>query len=123
MTTWTPAELDSVGAAHELKISSQRPDGSTTNPVTIWVVRVGDELYVRSAKGQHGGWYRGAERSHQGHVEAGGAGRDVGFEDVGEQGAEEIDSAYKEKYGYPSGPTETMVGPGARATTIRLVPR
>ena len=51
MTTWTNDELDQIGDADELRIAALRPDGTLRNPVTIWVVRRGDELYVRSYKG------------------------------------------------------------------------
>jgi hypothetical protein len=123
MAAWTPAELDAIGTAHELEITSPREDGSLRDPVTIWVVRLGDELYVRSVRGEHGGWYRGAERDHRGRVEAGGIAKDVGFIDVGEESADEIDAAYKQKYGYPSGPVDSITSAEARATTIRLEPR
>jgi hypothetical protein len=53
--------LPEVQAADELDIASRRADGSTSRPTTIWVVRVGDELYVRSYRGRTGGWFsRGA---------------------------------------------------------------
>jgi hypothetical protein len=123
MAAWTDAELDAIGAADELEITSPRDDGSLRDPVTIWVVRLGDELYVRSVRGEHGAWYRGAEQDHQGRIEAGGVTKDVEFTDVGNESAEEIDAAYKEKYGYPSDPVDSITSPEAQATTIRLQPR
>jgi hypothetical protein len=48
MTTWTNEELDKIGNAEELRIASLRSDGTLREPVIIWVVRVGDDLYVRS---------------------------------------------------------------------------
>lgn len=123
MATWTNDELDAVAAARELEITSLRDDGSLRKPVTIWTVRVGDDLYVRSVRGTEGGWYRGAEDRHQGRIEAGGVVKEVGFEDVGHDHEEEIDAAYKEKYGYPSGPVDSVTSAEARETTLRLVPR
>ncbi|HET6998757.1 MAG TPA: DUF2255 family protein [Solirubrobacterales bacterium] len=123
MATWTQDELDAIGTADELQITSSRSDGSTRNPVTIWVVRIGDELYVRSVRGQKGAWYRGAERSHEGHVEAGGIAKDVSLVDVGTNNLEQIDGAYKEKYGYPSENVDGIITPEAQATTTRLQPR
>ena len=52
MTTWTREELSKIEAAEELELVSVRPDGTARNPVTIWIVRVGDNLYVRSWKGR-----------------------------------------------------------------------
>ena len=52
MTTWTSDELDKIGNAEELRLATQRPDSTLRNPVTIWVVRHGDDLYIRSYRGQ-----------------------------------------------------------------------
>jgi len=49
MSDWTSDELERLGRADELGISSRRPDGSLRPFVTIWVVRLGDDIYVRSA--------------------------------------------------------------------------
>ena len=46
MSRWTSDELDKIGAAEELQIASVRRDGTLRKPVTIWVVRHGDDLYV-----------------------------------------------------------------------------
>ena len=51
MATWTSDELTKIGKAEELEIGSLRRDGTRRDPVTIWVVRLGDELYVRAVKG------------------------------------------------------------------------
>src|SRR3712207_8294259 len=60
MPTWTPDELSRIGGAEELQIASLRPDGTLRRYVTIWVVRVGDDLYVRSAYGKDNPWFRRA---------------------------------------------------------------
>jgi hypothetical protein len=44
MTEWTSDELSKIGAAEELQIESVRRDGTLRTPVTIWVVRHGDDL-------------------------------------------------------------------------------
>jgi hypothetical protein len=64
--TWTPEELAAIDAAHEIKIAGRRRDGTLRRPVTIWLVRVGDDLYVRSVNGADAAWYRGtrARRLH-----------------------------------------------------------
>jgi hypothetical protein len=53
---WTSDQLSAIGDAEELQISSRRPDGTLRPYVTIWVVRAGDELYVRSAAGPDNPW-------------------------------------------------------------------
>jgi hypothetical protein len=61
MTTWTSDELTRVGNAQELQIASLRGDGTLGSPRTIWVVRHGDDLYVRSVNGRDAAWFRGAQ--------------------------------------------------------------
>ena len=125
MTTWTHEELRKVEAAEELELASIRRDGTVGSPVTIWVVRVGDDLYVRSWKGRDGAWFRGTQVRHEGHIEAGGVGKDVTFvaeadNDVNDR----IDAGYRTKYRrHGERYVDPMVDPTARATTIRLLPR
>jgi hypothetical protein len=61
MSDWTPGELARIGQADELDLASVRRDGSLRNPVTMWVVRDGDDLYVRSMHGRAGAWFRGTQ--------------------------------------------------------------
>jgi hypothetical protein len=49
MKAWTEEELGRIGEAQELQLASERPDGTLRPHVTIWVVRLDDGLYVRSA--------------------------------------------------------------------------
>ena len=58
MTAWSSDELSSVGGADELDIASVRRDGTLRNPVTIWVVRHGEDLYVRPVNGRTGPSHR-----------------------------------------------------------------
>jgi len=125
MDTWTKDELHKIAAAEDLELASLRRDGTLRNAVTIWVVRVGDDLYVRSWKGNDGVWFRATQARHEGHINAGGVGKDVAFgteadDDVNDQ----IDAAYRTKYRRHGGRyVDPMVAPTARATTIKLVPR
>jgi hypothetical protein len=52
MSDWTAADLDRIGSATELEITTRRADGSLRPYVPIWVVRVGGQLFVRSWRGQ-----------------------------------------------------------------------
>jgi hypothetical protein len=58
MSAWTPDEIAWVEAAQELEIAPVRRDGTLRRPVPIWVVRAGDDLYVRAAYGEGSGWHR-----------------------------------------------------------------
>jgi hypothetical protein len=125
MTTWTSDELDKIGNAEELQIASLRDDGTLRKAVTIWVVRVGDDLYVRSVYGRGSGWFRSTQGRHAGHIRAGGVDKDVTFMDETDSHVnEQIDAAYRTKYRrYAAGIVNSTLTPEARAATIKLVPR
>jgi hypothetical protein len=120
---WTSQELDRIGAAQELAIAVRRQDSSLRRPVPIWVVRVGDEFYVRSWRGADGSWYRAATATHEARISAGGVDRDVVLAEAVADANDAVDAAYRDKYGRYSGYVEPMIAPGARATTLRLIPR
>lgn len=124
MTTWTSEELNKIGNAEELRIASLRRDGTLRKQVIIWVVRLGDDLYVRCVNGREGAWFRGALTRHEGRIWAGGVEKDVAFvEETDPDINARIDEAYLTKYRrYPQW-VAPMVTPEARAATIKLVPR
>jgi hypothetical protein len=123
MTSWTSDELTRIGGAEELQIASRRPDGTLRPYVTIWAVRSGDELYVRSAYGKDNPWYRRARSSGTGRIRAGGLERDVSFAEAGPDAHADIDAAYHAKYDrHGAAIVNTVVGPAAAPVTIRLLP-
>jgi hypothetical protein len=71
MSGWTSDELARIGQSDELDLASERSDGSLRDPVTMWVVRDGDDLYVRSMHGRAGAWFRGTQTRGQGHIRSG----------------------------------------------------
>ena len=106
MTTWTTDDLDRIGAAEELELTPHRDDGSVRPYVTMWVVRVDDDVYVRSAHGPGNGWYRRAVASGTGRIRVGG-----------------VEAAYHAKYDrYGPRIVGSVVGPDAADVTVRLVP-
>ena len=124
MTVWTADELARVGGATEIEVSSRRPDGSLRPYVTIWVVRSGDDLYVRSAYGPDNGWYRRARASGKGRIRAGGLERDVAFEEPGPSVDADLHASYHTKYDqYGARMVGTVVSTEAARATLRLVPR
>jgi hypothetical protein len=93
--------------------------------VTIWVVRLGDDLYVRSFKGRGGSWFRVAQVHHERRIRAGSVEKDVTFVEETDPGInDKIDAAYRTKYRrHGARYVNPIVAPEARATTIKLVPR
>jgi hypothetical protein len=119
---WTENELDSIDKAQELTLASVRADGSLRKPVTMWVVRRGEDIFVRSVNGRGSAWFRGAQARHLAHIRAGGVEKDVGLVETDEAG-DLIDAAYQTKYGtrYPT-IVPSIVTPQARAATLKLTP-
>ena len=124
MITWTSEELNKIGAAEELQIASLRGDGTLRKPVAIWVVRLGDDLYVRCVNGCSGKWFHGVQTRHEGHIQAGGVEKDVTFVEESDPAVnDQIDAAYLTKYRRYPQYVSPMVTPAVRAATIKLVPR
>ena len=124
MALWTNDELDRIGRADELEIAPLRRDGTPRKPVTIWVVRHGDSLYVRSGYGRAAAWYRGIQVRREGCIKAGGIEKDVVFEDADHTLDDQIDAAYRSKYHrYGAHYVGLVVAPEARSTTVKLVSR
>jgi hypothetical protein len=124
MTTWTSEELNKIGTAEELGLASLRSDGTLRNPVTIWVVRLGDDLYARSVNGRTSAWFRGTQMRHEGHIQAGGVDKDVTFVDADPNLNDQIDAVYQTKYRrYAASIINSTTTPAARSATLKLLPR
>ena len=124
MTGWTSDELTKIEAADELQIASLRRDGGLRHRTTIWVVRLGEDLYVRSVNGRTAAWFRGTKVRHEGRIWAGGVRKDVTFVDADHDVDAQIDAGYRTKYrGYAASIVDHVVSPVARSATIKLRPR
>lgn len=123
MTAWTNAELESIGATEEIEIAPLRSDGTLRNPVTIWVVRHSNDLYVRSVNGRTAAWFRSTQVRHEGRIWFGGTEKDVTFVDADQAIDDEIDAEYRAKYRrYAANIINSVISVQARAATIKLVP-
>lgn len=119
---WPEGDLETVATAAELNIAPLGQGGTPKGTRPIWVVRVGDGLYVRSWHGSSGRWYRGVQVSQRARVNVGNFEAQVEAQRVDDEAINDaIDAAYREKYGRSSYVSE-MVRPEARATTLRLHP-
>jgi hypothetical protein len=123
MTTWTSDELDAIDNSEELTLAPVRRDGTLRRPVTMWVVRSGDDIYVRSVNGRGSSWFRGAQDRHAARIRAGGVEKDVELIETDDT-RDAVDAAYQAKYGrhYPS-IVPSIVALEAQAATLKLVPK
>jgi hypothetical protein len=123
-TRWTKDELARIGSAEELEIASLRKDAALSSRRTIWVVRVGDDIYVRSVNGPGSDWFRGTRVRREGRIEAGGVTKDVAFEDADTKVNDAVDAAYRSKYRrYAADIIQHITSATAASTTLRLLPR
>ena len=124
MSAWDNEALAKIAAAEEVRIASVRPDGTLRKPVTVWVVRHGDDLYVRSVRGRGGHWFRGTQERHEGRIRAGAVQQDVTFVDAARDIDDEIDAAYRAKYRrYAGSILNSVLTPEARLSTTKIEPR
>ena len=124
MTQWTSDQLEKFGKAEEVQIASVGRDGKLRKPVTVWAVRHGDDLYVRSVRGRDGQWFRGTQERHEGQIRSGGVQQDITFVEADHNIDNEIYDAYRDKYRrYAGRILESVLTPEARTSTLKLEPR
>ena len=123
MSAWSINEIQGIAETDDLHISPFREDGKTYGtPTWIWSVVVDDDVYVRAYNGQNSRWYKSVMSQHAGRITAAGFTKDVMFEAVSGEVNGRIDEAYRAKY--KSSPyLDPMIGPRARAATVRVVAR
>jgi hypothetical protein len=121
MAGWTAEQLQIIGRTDDLEISSRRRDGTLSPRITIWVVQVGDDLYFRSVTGPDASWFRAARNRGAGRVWSGGVEQDVRFEEPGDGLEEQIDDAYRAKFGADNPDTLNIIAPHTHATTTRVI--
>jgi hypothetical protein len=131
VTGWSPAELDAIGQAGEVRIATRRGDGTLRTARIVWIVRHRDDksdaVYVRSVNGTAAAWYRGVQTRHEGELTADLSQHDVVFVEAGGHAGdgteldEALDAAYRAKYGHGSA-VDHITAAAAKATTLRVLP-
>jgi hypothetical protein len=124
--SWTPEQLQQIDGSRELEIASTRPDGTQRQWLPIWVVRVGDQIYVRTWYRRTTGWFGHVVTTQQARVRVPHLETEVVVEDISDGDTDlraAIDQAYQAKYAPPgSGSVRQMTTDSAAATTLRLSP-
>jgi hypothetical protein len=116
--------LQTLNAAEEVQIEPRSVDGRSGQPVTIWVVVVDGDVYVRSYKGPQGRWYQALLTHPEGVLHADGL--EIPFRAVKVEDAQTIarvSEAYRRKYErlWPK-ETADMLRTEVVRTTLRLEP-
>jgi hypothetical protein len=119
---WSPGELDLFDRAQELRLGTVRADGSFRSFVTVWMVRVGADLYVRSGSGYGGvsAWFPRARDARSGIVRVEDQEWPASFTQLDPNAPvhPQIDAAYVRKYGGSFGMTDAAT----HEHTLRISP-
>ena len=113
--------LRHLADVQEIRIGFRRPDGSTGS-TPVWVVQVGDDVFVRSVNGPAGGWYRRLRADPDGEVRDAGHVHPVHAEPVSDETTiEAVTRAYASKYA-DSPYVQSVLNDRSAAATLRLQP-
>ena len=116
-------DADTVRDLREVREVSIRTEKHPASALPIWVVVAHNEVFVRSARGPKGRWYRDLAAGGAATLEFGGRRLAVRTIPASEPAAvEAVSREYLRKYG-PGPYSEMMVKPEVLPTTLRLEPR
>ena len=122
MNSWQPQDARAVTAPEEVQVLTRRRDGNLRRPTTIWIVRDGDRVFVRSTNGRTAGWFRGALATGAGQIIARGTAYDVAFTEADDLDLTRVDAAYRAKYGRYASIVDHLEEDGPRAATLEAHP-
>ena len=120
MPTFDAKTLGALRGAHEVAIRTEKHPATS---VVIWVVVADDKVFVRSARGAAGRWYRDLLADRRATLDV--AGRQVAVQAIPANATDSLaqaSQAYVGKYD-PSPYTQSVLKPDVVATTLRLEPR
>lgn len=123
MTAFPADVLERFDAEREVTIEVSRADGRPHRKI-IWVVVDGDDVFVRSVRGERGAWYRMLRRRPEATVDLRGervAVTAVPADD--EESIERCSAALRRKYRTSRASLAAMLVAETLPTTLRLVPR
>lgn len=123
---WPDDAMQRIVRTEELEIAARRADGTLRRPVPIWVVGVGERIYVRTWHRRDTGWFGQVLDSRRAQIRVQELEADVAVEDIGEREVDlraDIDAAYRSKYGhYGATSVGRMLTDDAAAATLQLIP-
>ena len=126
---WRANELSAIDGCGEVDIAIGRSDGALRAARTVWIVRHGSTVYVRSVNGTTAAWYHGVRTTcHEGELSAGRLQRGLVFVEAGTCAGEgsglddALDAAYRGKCGRSSSAVARITADVSRATTLHVDP-
>jgi hypothetical protein len=118
---WDVDQLGRIAGSEELRITTSRPDGTQRRWTPIWVVRVGDAVYIRSAGGRGSDWYRHATLHNSGRIRAHGFETDVALQPVDDPAlVAQVTEAYRAKYASQPSLVAMFLRPPGTEATLRV---
>jgi hypothetical protein len=119
MSSFDAATLATLSTKQEIGIRTTRtPD----KPVTIWVVVIGDEVFIRSFQAAKGRWYQSVAADGLATLDIDGQQIPVRATPADAAAIDRVSAAFLAKY-QPSPYAKEMVRPETLPTTLRLEPR
>ncbi len=122
MTRWDSATAARVSAPEEIQVVTTRRDGSFRAPRIIWVVAVGERVFIRSTNGRGADWFRAAIATGRGRLVVSGTAHDVVFVEAEVTHLPDIDMAYRHKYGRYAAIVDHLLETGPRSATLEVLP-
>ncbi len=114
-------DADTLGLLRRTREVRLVPAEHPQDAVTIWVVVVGDDAFIRSIRGPKARWYKSATADGNAVVEAGEERIGVRLETADAARVEPVSRAFLAKY-RDSPYAEKMVLPNILSTTLRMAP-
>jgi hypothetical protein len=123
MTGWTIAQATAIAAPIEVQVVTRGRDGRLRRPRTIWIVRDGDRVFVRSTNGRDADWFRAATATGTGQIIAGGQTYEVAFVEVTDsRNLAAVDTGYRTKYRHYASIVDHLEQEGPRSATLQVTP-
>jgi hypothetical protein len=115
-----PGQIDS---AREIEIETRARDDAPVHRTTIWAVVDGDDVFVRSYRGNQGRWYREISDHPEAVVHVDGESEPVRAVPARDpQSVQRASDGYRRKYS-DSSVVDSMMIDEVLPTTLRLEPR
>jgi hypothetical protein len=120
---WTVDQATRLSAPDEVQVITRRHDGTLSRPRTIWIVRDGERVFIRSTNGRGADWFRAAIATGSGQMIATGLTYDVAFIEVTDAGdLEAVDAGYRAKYRRYASIVDHLEEDEPRSATLQVTP-